>query len=31
MKTNVEDFLALPLSEAVKERILWGNGVALIP
>src|SRR6185295_8886099 len=30
MKANVEDFLALPLSEAVKERILWGNGVALI-
>jgi predicted TIM-barrel fold metal-dependent hydrolase len=30
MKANVEDFLALPLSDAVKERILWGNGVALI-
>ena len=26
----VYDFLALPLSDAVKERILWGNGVALI-
>jgi predicted TIM-barrel fold metal-dependent hydrolase len=31
MKTNVEDFLALPLSDVAKERILWGNGVALIP
>ena len=30
MKANVVDFLALPLSDAVKERILWGNGVALI-
>ena len=30
MKANVEDFLALPLSDAAKERILWGNGVALI-
>jgi uncharacterized protein len=30
MKTNVEDFLALPLSESAKQRILWGNGVALI-
>ena len=30
MKANVDAFLALPLAEAVKERILWGNGVALI-
>jgi predicted TIM-barrel fold metal-dependent hydrolase len=30
MKANVEDFVALPLSDAVKERIVWGNGVALI-
>ena len=30
MKANVDYFLELPLSEAAKERILWGNGVALI-
>ena len=30
MRRNVEDFAALPLSDAVKERILWSNGVALI-
>jgi predicted TIM-barrel fold metal-dependent hydrolase len=30
MKRNLEDFLALPLSEAAKERILWSNGAALI-
>jgi uncharacterized protein len=30
MRRNVEDFLALPLSDAVKERILWTNGAALI-
>ena len=30
MKKNVEDFLALPISEAAKERILWSNGVAVI-
>jgi len=30
MKANVEDFLALPISDAFKERILGGNGVALI-
>lgn len=30
MRRNVEDFLALPLSEAVKEKVLWGNGEALI-
>jgi hypothetical protein len=30
MKANVEDFRALPLSDAVKERILWGNGAAVI-
>ena len=28
MRRNVEDFLALPLSEAAKERILWGNAAA---
>lgn len=31
MKKNVEDFVALPLSEASKKRILWENGAALIP
>ncbi len=30
MKRNVEDFLALPLSEAAKRRILWDNSAALI-
>jgi hypothetical protein len=30
MKKNVEDFSALPISEAAKERILWSNGAALI-
>jgi predicted TIM-barrel fold metal-dependent hydrolase len=30
MKKNVEDFLALPLSEAAQKRILWDNAGALI-
>jgi hypothetical protein len=30
MKKNVEDFLALPLSEEAKRRILWDNAEALI-
>jgi predicted TIM-barrel fold metal-dependent hydrolase len=30
MRRNVDDFLALPLSDAAKERILWSNGVALV-
>jgi hypothetical protein len=30
MKKNVEDFLALPISEASKERILWSNATAII-
>jgi predicted TIM-barrel fold metal-dependent hydrolase len=30
MKKNVEDFLALPLSEAAKQRILWDNAEAII-
>lgn len=30
MRGNVEDFLALPLSEAAKQRILWDNAAALI-
>ena len=30
MRRNVDDFLALPLSEAARERILWDNAVALL-
>ncbi len=30
MRRNVEDFLALPLSDAAKERILWSNAAAVI-
>ena len=30
MKKNVDDFLALPISEAAKEKILWGNGTAIV-
>lgn len=30
MKKNVEDFCALPISEAAKEKILWSNGAAII-
>jgi predicted TIM-barrel fold metal-dependent hydrolase len=30
MRRNVEDFLALPISEAAKEKILWNNAAALI-
>ncbi len=30
MKKNVEDFLALPLPDAAKKRILWSNAEALI-
>jgi len=30
MRKNVEDFLALPLSEASRKRILWDNAAALI-
>jgi uncharacterized protein len=30
MRGNVEDFLALPLSEAAKQQILWDNAAALI-
>jgi predicted TIM-barrel fold metal-dependent hydrolase len=29
MKKNVDDFLALALSDEAKERILWGNAAAL--
>jgi predicted TIM-barrel fold metal-dependent hydrolase len=31
MRANVEDFLALPISETAKERILWSNGEKVIP
>jgi predicted TIM-barrel fold metal-dependent hydrolase len=30
MRKNVEDFLALPISEDAKKRILWNNGAALV-
>jgi uncharacterized protein len=30
MKKNLEEFRALPLSDAAKERILWSNAAALI-
>ena len=30
MRKNVDDFLALPLSDAAKKRILFDNGAALI-
>jgi hypothetical protein len=30
MKKNVEEFSALPVSEAAKDRILWSNGAALV-
>ena len=30
MRKNVQDFVALPLSHAAKERILWSNGAAVI-
>ena len=30
MKKNVEDFLALPLSDAAKKQILWSNAEAII-
>jgi hypothetical protein len=30
MARNVEDFLALPISGAAKEKILWSNAAALI-
>lgn len=29
MRRNIDDFLALPLSEEAKRRILWDNAVAL--
>ena len=31
MRKNVDDFLALPLSDDVKRRILWDNAAALFP
>jgi predicted TIM-barrel fold metal-dependent hydrolase len=30
MKKNVDDFLSLPVSEAAKEKILWGNGTLIV-
>ena len=30
MRKNVDDFLALPLSEAAKEKILWSNAIRVI-
>lgn len=30
MRKNVEDFLALPLSDAARRRILWDNAAALM-
>ena len=30
MRKNVTDFLALPISQSARERILWDNGVAVI-
>jgi predicted TIM-barrel fold metal-dependent hydrolase len=30
MRKNVEDFLALPLSDDAKRRILFDNGAALV-
>jgi uncharacterized protein len=30
MRRNVEDFLALPLSEEAQRRILWDNAIALM-
>jgi predicted TIM-barrel fold metal-dependent hydrolase len=30
MKKNVDDFLALSISEAAKEKILWSNGTAIV-
>jgi predicted TIM-barrel fold metal-dependent hydrolase len=30
LKTNVEDFLALPLTEDAKTRILWENAERLL-
>jgi len=31
MRRNVEEFLALPLSDAAKQRILWSNAAEMIP
>jgi uncharacterized protein len=30
MRKNVDDFLALPISETAKEKILWSNGASVI-
>jgi predicted TIM-barrel fold metal-dependent hydrolase len=31
MRRNADEFLALPISEAAKRKILWENGARLIP
>jgi predicted TIM-barrel fold metal-dependent hydrolase len=31
MRQNVQDFLSLPLSDAVKRKILFENAAALFP
>ncbi|MDQ2970918.1 MAG: amidohydrolase family protein, partial [Acidobacteriota bacterium] len=31
MRRNADEFLALPISEAAKQKILWENGARLIP
>jgi hypothetical protein len=31
MRQNVEDFLSLPLSDAVRRKILFDNAAALFP
>jgi len=31
IRRNIEEFLALPLSEAARERILWSNAATLLP
>jgi predicted TIM-barrel fold metal-dependent hydrolase len=31
MRRNVEDFLSLPLSDAVQRKILFENAAALFP
>lgn len=31
MKRNVEEFLALPISDDAKRKILWDNGAKLLP
>jgi predicted TIM-barrel fold metal-dependent hydrolase len=30
MKKNVDEFLSLPLSDAARQRILWGNAASVL-